>query len=100
MPSYSRQVDVPGKSAQELYDKVATDIDRFIDKAAMGKVDVSRDPAKKQVIVKSSMLTATLFCEDGRLRLDGSLSLLATPFRSKIDEGIDRWVAKTFNLTA
>ena len=30
MPSYSRTVQLPGKSSQELYDKVSQDIDRFM----------------------------------------------------------------------
>ena len=42
------------------------------------------------------MFSATLSCSDGKISLDGNLSLLATPFRSKIDQGIDRWVEKTF----
>ena len=67
-----------------------------MEKSNVGKFDVDSDPAKLQVKVKSSMFSATLHCEDGALRLEGSLSLLATPFRSKIDEGIDKWVAKNF----
>jgi hypothetical protein len=100
MPSYKRSVDIPGKSAQELYDKVAADIERFLTKAQIGKFDINRDAGKKQVHVKSSMATLTLYCEEGRMRLDGSLSLLAMPFKGKLDEGIDRWLAKSFNLSA
>jgi hypothetical protein len=97
VPSYHREVKLPGKSSQELYDKVASDIDRFLQKASIGKFDVERDPSKKEVRVKSSMFSATLVCSDGTLKLDCQLSLLATPFRSKIDEGIDKWIAKAFN---
>ncbi len=96
MPSYSRRVELPGKTSQELYDKVSTDIDRFMSKASIGKFEIVRDPARKQVEVKSSMVNATLICEEGGLRLDAKLSLLAAPFRSKLDEGIDRWLHKTF----
>lgn len=98
MPSYSRKVAIPGKTAQELYDKVSQDIDRFVDKAGIGKMEIDRDPSRRQVSLKSSMATAVLICEEGVMRLDAKLSLLAAPFRSKIDEGIDRWLAKTFNL--
>jgi hypothetical protein len=100
MPSYSKKVQVPGKNAQELYDKVATDIDRFMEKASVGKFEIERDPGKKQVHVKSSMVTGTLFCTDGALQLDAKLSLLAAPFKSKLDEGIDRWISKTFSKNA
>lgn len=100
MPSYTRKVEVPGKSSQELYDTVSSDISRFLEKTGIGKFDLERDPGKKCVSFKSSMVSATLRCTDGALELDAKLSLLATPFRSKIDEGIDRWVAKTFGAKA
>jgi len=100
MPSYSREVKIPGKSSQELYDTVSAQIERFLEKASLGKFDIERDPERKQVSVKVSMATATLVCQEGVLRLDAKLSLLAAPFRSKLDEGIDKWLAKTFNLTA
>lgn len=96
MPSYSRQVEVRGKSAQELYDKISNDIDGFMEKSAIGKFDVEKNPTARQVILKSSLVNATLHCEDGRLRLEGNLSLMAMPFRSKIDDGINRWLTKNF----
>lgn len=100
MPSYSRTVQVPGKTAQELYEKVSSEIGRFLEKASIGNFDVNCDPQRREVNVKSSMFSATLFCREGELSLDGKLSLMATPFRSKIDEGIDRWLTKAFNLKA
>lgn len=100
MPSYSRKVQIPGKSSQELYDKVASDIDRFLEKAGVGKVDVERDAGKKEVRIKSSMVSATLACGEGSIGVDAKLSLLAAPFKSKIDDGITRWLSKTFNVTA
>ena len=100
MPSYSRKVQIPGKTSQELYDKVSADIERFLEKVGMGKFEVTRDAPKKQLQIKSSMFSATLACQEAAINLDAKLSLLATPFRSKIDEGIDRWIDKTFNTTA
>lgn len=101
MPSYSRTVKIPGKSSQELYDKVAQDIDKFLSKGPSSfKFDIERDPQNKEVRLKSSMATATLVCKDGALELDSKLSLLAAPFKSKIDEGIDKWLSKTFNISA
>jgi hypothetical protein len=97
MPSYSRKVDLPGRSAQELYDKVASDIERFLGKGSLPvSVDIERDAAKKEVRAKSSMFSATLACSDGQMKVDVQLSLLATPFRSKLDEGITKWLSKTF----
>ncbi|MDR3606870.1 MAG: polyhydroxyalkanoic acid system family protein [Oligoflexia bacterium] len=99
MPSLVREVRIPGKSAQELYDKVSAGIDKFMEKAAIGHYDVQRDPAKKEVYLKASMVTATLSCTEEKLVLDAKLSLLATPFRAKIDEGINKWISKTFGIS-
>ena len=100
MPSYSRQVPVPGRSSQELYDKVAAQIDHFLEKAQVGKADVKRDPSGKKLLIESSMFSATLKCKDNCIEVDGKLSLLAAPFRSKIDEGIDKWIARAFGSKA
>jgi hypothetical protein len=96
MPSYKKEVKVPGKSQQELYDIVSGSVDRFMEKSSVGKFDISRDPSKKEIAIKSSLFSGTLFCTEGCLRLDASLSLMATPFKGKIDEGIDKWIAKMF----
>ena len=96
MPSYSRKIEIPGKSAQELYDKVSTDIDRFLGKVPIGKYDVDCDPSKKEVRAKASMFSATLRCEEGGICLEAKLSLLAAAFRGKLDAGIDKWLAKAF----
>jgi hypothetical protein len=100
MPSYSRRVQIPGKSSQELYDKVSQDIERFLSKASLGKFDVERDDGRKELRVKSSMFSATLACREAEMELNAQLSLLATPFKSKLDDAITRWIAKTFNLNS
>ena len=99
MPSYSRKVSIPGKTSQELYDTVSEDIDRFINKAAIGKFEISRVPAQKKLIIKGSMFSATLVCEESQMELNGQLSLLAAPFRGKLDESITRWLSKKFGMT-
>lgn len=96
MPSYKKEVKVPGKSQQELYDIVSGSVDRFMEKSSVGKFDIVRDPSKKEIAIKSAMFSGTLFCAEGCLRLDASLSLMAAPFKGKIDEGIDKWIAKMF----
>ena len=97
MPSYSKKVQIPGKTSQELYDKVSSDIDHFLGKIGVGKVEVERVPASKRVMIKSSMVTATLSCLEGAIDVDAKLSLFAAPFKGKIDEGITKWISKTFN---
>jgi hypothetical protein len=96
MPSYSRSISVQGRSAQELYDKISSSIETFLGKTSIGKYELHRDPDKKTVDFKSSMASASLECRDGTIQLQAQLSLLAAPFRGKLDEGIDRWIAKTF----
>src|SRR5690606_22889479 len=98
MPSYQRRVAIPGKSAQELYDVIAKDIDRVMTKASIGEFQIQRDAASKSIDIKSKMFSAKLLCQEGAVSLDGQLSFLAAPFKSKIDEGINRWLSKTFNL--
>lgn len=97
MPSYSRKVTISGKTSQELYDKVSEGIDRFMSKTPVGKYEIERVPGKKELKVKSSMFNATLTCTEGQMELSGNLSLLASPFKSKLDEAIDRWLSKTFD---
>jgi hypothetical protein len=96
MPSYSRKVQLPGKSSQELYEALAERIDRFLEKSSFGKYELEKDSAQKEFRIKSSMFSATLRCGEGELDLDAKLSLIASAFRSKLDEGIDKWLAKTF----
>jgi len=42
------------------------------------------------------MASGSLAALDGELKVDISLSLLASAFKSKIDEGITKWLGKTF----
>lgn len=98
MPSYSRQVRIPGKTSQELYDTVAQGIDDFMNKATLGKYQIERDPAKREFRLKGPMFTATLTCAEAQMELNAQLGLLAAPFKSKLDEGITRWLSKTFRL--
>jgi hypothetical protein len=99
MPSYSRRVQVPGKNSKELYDAVAGGIDRFLEKASIGKFEIEKDAAKKEVRLKGSMFKGAINCSETDIVLSGQLSMLAMPFKSKLDEGITRWLSKTFNLT-
>lgn len=97
MASYSRSISVPGKSADEIYTKIAADIDQFVTKYTGNmKFDIERDAGSKTVTLKSPMATAKLVCGEGSIVLDAKLGLLASAFKGKIDAGIDRWLAKTF----
>lgn len=98
MPSYSRKVQLPGKTSQELFTKVSEGIDRFLSKASIGKYEIERDPGLKEVRVKGSVFSATLKCREAEMELNAQLSLIAAPFRSKLDEGINKWLAKTFDV--
>ena len=98
MPSYSKTVQVKGKSPHELYTVVSVEIEGFLQKTPLKEYKLHRDEGKKQIKIESSFMNATLHCEIDTLRLEGSLSFLAMPFKSKLDEGIEKWVKKTFNL--
>ncbi|MEK6706975.1 MAG: hypothetical protein AABZ06_14450 [Bdellovibrionota bacterium] len=97
-PSYSRIVQIPAKNAMELYEAVSRDIENFINKISVGHVEISKDPSKKEVQLSSSMFSAVLSCQEAQINIDCRLSLFAAPFRRKIDEGIDKWLRRTFNI--
>ena len=100
MPAYKKKIAVKGKSSKELYDKIASGIDYFLGKYPLGKHEVSRDASGQKVHLKSSMVTLELRCLEGEIHIEGSLSLVAMAIRGKLDEGIDRWIAKTFGNSA
>lgn len=99
MASYSKTFPVPGKLADAIYNSVANDIDRFLSKSPIGNYEIKRDDVTKQVSFKSSMASGTLAAQDGLLKIDISLSLLATPFKSKIEDGVTKWLTKAFANT-
>jgi hypothetical protein len=96
MASFSKTFPVPGKTADSIYTSVANDIDRFLTKSPVGSYDVTRDEAAKQVAFKSSMASGTLTAKDGQLQVEISLSFLAGAFKGKIEEGVTKWLSKTF----
>ncbi len=99
MAEYKREVSVPGKSAQELYDRVSLDIDRFLSKGSLSGFSVERNAPQLQMVVKGPMTEAILSCHEGTIKLHAKLGFLAAPFKSKLDEGITRWLQKTFEVS-
>ena len=96
MASFSKTFPIPGKSSDVIYGAIATDIDRFLSKTPLGQVDVKRDEALKKVTFKASMASGTIVVKEGEVSVEVSLSLLASAFKGKIEEGITRWLDKTF----
>ena len=98
MAEYKREVKIPQKSGKELYDRVSQDIAQFLKKESMAGFSVECVEPKLQVLLKGPMVQATLSCEDGLIKLQAQLGFLALPFKAKFDEGITRWLQKTFNV--
>ena len=96
MASFSKAFSIPGKSSEAIYGAISTDIEKFLSKTPLGTVDVKRDETEKKVSFKSSMASGTLHAKEGSLLVEVSLSLLASAFKGKIEEGITRWLTKTF----
>ncbi|MCC7441028.1 MAG: polyhydroxyalkanoic acid system family protein [Bdellovibrionales bacterium] len=96
MPSYKKDVKIPGKSADEIYEKIQGGIERFLSKTPIGKFDLSKDAKNRAVEVKSAMFNGTLSAREGVMVVEAQLSFLAAPFKGKLDEGIEKWVSKTF----
>lgn len=97
MPSYSRKVKIQSKSSQELYQKISEEIDRFLEKSSIGKYELERHPEQKKIKAKSALFSAELTCQEEIVILDVQLSLLATPFKSKLDDGLTKWLNKHFS---
>jgi hypothetical protein len=97
MASFAKTFPIPGKSSEDIYGAVSTHIDHFLSKTPIGNVEVSRDDGSKKVSFKSSMASGTLTAKEGALSVEVSLSLLASAFKGKIEEGITRWLSKTFS---
>ncbi len=96
MASFSKKFPVSGKNADAIYTAVANDIERFLSKTPLGQADITKDSAKKTVSFKASMASGSLAAKDGELHIDISLSLLASAFKGKIEEGVVKWLTKTF----
>lgn len=98
MPSYSRKIGIPGKTAAEIYERVKGSIDRFQEKdmGRFGKFSFHLNDAERTVRLESSYVSANLNCRDGEVLLEGKLSLMVSAFRGKIDAGIDAWIRKAF----
>ena len=96
MANYTRQVTIPGKSAEELFTTMSTELEPMLKRAQMGSFVMDQDASAKELKIKGSLFSATLTCKDARMDLDVKLSMLATPFRSKIDETITKFISKTF----
>lgn len=98
MPSYQRTIPVPGKTADEIYDRISHAIGKFQEKdtGRFGKFEFKLNPEAKTVRLESAQVTADLQARDGEILLEGKLSFLISAFRGKIDAGIDDWIGKTF----
>ncbi len=98
MAKFSKNFSIPGKSADLIYTAVSGGIEHFLNKTPVGSHQVTRNDSSKQVAFKSSMASGTLTAVEGELQVEISLSLLATPFKSKLDEGVTQWLNKTFAI--
>lgn len=96
MAGYKRNLKVPGKTSDELYSKISTELEKFLEKAQIGKCKITTEVSEKLISADGSMFSATIVCREGEIDMEVSLSFLAAAFRGKIDESIDRWLAKTF----
>ena len=94
MPEFSKTVPVPGATPEETFKKLDSQLDRFLEKSQIGSFSVQRDPQKREFTLKHSMATASLRCLEGSVQVSAKLSLLAAPFRSKLEQNLDSWLKK------
>ncbi len=98
MADFSRKIELPGRTADELYNKISSDLAKFLEKGSPVKAEITRNDAARTMEAKSSMFSAKLRCVEGCIQVDVKLGLLALPFKSKLDEGIDKWLRKAFDV--
>lgn len=96
MASFTKKFPIPGKSADTIYSAVSSGIDHFLSKTPLSNVEVKREDAVKRVSFKSSMASGSLSASEGELNVEISLSFLASAFKGKIDDGVTKWLTKTF----
>lgn len=94
MPKYSKTVELPGRSAEEIYEKISVEVEKFLTKSALGDFEVRRFPEQCRIEAQSKWFSAVILCESQKIELEAHLSMLALAFRSKLDEGIERWLKK------
>jgi len=96
MPKFEKEMNISGKSQKELYQAVDQHVDSFLSKLGIGSYELEKDTSAYTIDISSKFFNGTFSCQDGTLKLKGSLSLLALPFKSQLDAGIEKWVAKIF----
>lgn len=96
MANHQKTYEVPGQSAEAIYNAISTQIDAFLKKTPLGDFTIDCQPASKSVTFKAGMASGSLVAHAGKVAVDVKLSLLASPFRGKIDEGIQKWLQKAF----
>ncbi len=99
MRKYAKEITIPGVSAQDIYQKVTDGMDDFLDKIPIGKLAVTRHDDTQSIEIESSHVVGTLECVEGLIRVSGKLSLLARPFRPRMDAAIDSWISSNFGET-
>lgn len=96
MASFNKTFPIPGKAADAIYTAISNDLEKFLAKTPLGNADIKRDEAAKKVSFKASMASGSLTAKENGLEVEISLSFLATPFKGKIEEGVNHWLKKTF----
>ena len=96
MPKYQLNLDVPGVSADTIYEKVQIEIDQFFSKMGVGEFKFEYRPNDLEIDLDNKNFSGTLKCMNGKLSVEGKIGLLAVPFKSKIDEAVSKWISRTF----
>ncbi|MEE8398048.1 MAG: hypothetical protein V3S89_03515 [Desulfobacterales bacterium] len=98
MRKYAKEVAIPGVSAQDIYRKITRGIDSMLGRMSIRNLDVTRNDDLRSIDIKSSHVSGTLICDEGIISVKGKLSLIAGPFRLKMDNAIENWVSRNFAI--
>jgi hypothetical protein len=101
MPKYSKTFSLPGVSAEVSFTKILKEAETWKTslESMLGAVEIASEQAKKELSFSSKWVKASLICKEDAVQVDAELSMFAMPFKSKVDEGIERWIKKSFPET-
>ena len=94
MPKLHKRIEIPGQSARDLFARIRSEMEQSLARAGVDGAKLSLRESECVVEVSHAMIAGTIRCHEGAIEVDAKLSLLATPFRSKIEGWFEAWGKK------
>ncbi len=92
MAAIQKTITLTGRSAAEIYELLARDLETWSKHSALPGIKIEPHPQEQTVRLQSQWVNANFRCFDGQIQVQAELSWMARPFRSKIEAQLDKWV--------